>query len=56
MGMAAWQAPDPAREPAWQLAGNLDVVVDQTAGAWARVHAVNGWWSWVDARLLVRLR
>jgi HEAT repeat protein len=52
-GMSAWDAPDPSRAPLWQLAGNLELVVDATAGAWGRVHAVNGWWGWVDGRLLV---
>jgi HEAT repeat protein len=54
-GMAAWEAPDPARRPAWQLAPRLDLVIDEVAGDWARVRAVNGWWGWVDGRLLVKL-
>jgi hypothetical protein len=54
--MAAWDVPDPSRKPAWQLAGNLDLVVEASAGAWARVRAVNGWWGWVDGRLLVPRR
>ena len=53
VGMAAWDAPDPSRPPLWQLAGQLELVVEATAGAWVRVRAVNGWWGWVDGRLLV---
>jgi HEAT repeat protein len=56
VGMAAWDAPDPSRPPTWQLAGNLDLMVESGAGAWARVRAVNGWWGWVDGRLLVARR
>jgi hypothetical protein len=52
--MAAWDAPDPKRQPAWQLDGRLELTVEVTAGAWARVRAVNGWWGWVDGRLLVK--
>jgi hypothetical protein len=54
--MAAWDMPDPSRLPTWQLAGNLDLVVEANAGAWAQVRAVNGWWGWVDGRLLVARR
>jgi hypothetical protein len=55
-GMAAWDAPDPSRSPLWQLPGDLELVVDANAGDWAGVRAVNGWWGWVDARLLVARR
>ena len=54
-GMAAYEAPNPKRKPAWQLEARLDLVIDETAGDWARVHAVNGWWGWVDGRLLVAM-
>jgi HEAT repeat protein len=55
-GMAAYEVPDPKRKPTWQLDPRLDLVVDETAGDWARVRAVNGWWGWVDGRLLVARR
>jgi hypothetical protein len=51
--MAAWDLPDPRRVPAWQLPGNLGLLVEARAGVWARVRAVNGWWGWVDGRLLI---
>jgi HEAT repeat protein len=56
VGMAAYEAPDPKRQPTWQLAAGLDLVVDERAADWARVRAVNGWWGWVDGRLLVGIR
>jgi hypothetical protein len=54
-GMAAWTAPDPTKPHEWILEGRLDLVIDGTAGEWALVRAVNGWWGWVDRRLLVRI-
>jgi ankyrin repeat protein len=53
-GMAAWDAPDPSRPPMAQLAEQLELVVEASAGAWAQVRAVNGWRGWVDSRLLYR--
>ncbi|MGD0249119.1 MAG: hypothetical protein ABSB75_08715, partial [Candidatus Limnocylindrales bacterium] len=55
-GMAAWDAPDPSRPPLWQLSGSVELVVETTAGEWAGVRAVNGWWGWVDGRMLVSRR
>ena len=52
-GMAAWTAPDPTLAPVVSLAERLPLAVDERAGDWARVRAVNGWTGWVDARLLV---
>ena len=52
-GMAAWIAPDPSLPPAVTLGGQLELVVAERAGDWARVAAVNGWTGWVDARRLV---
>lgn len=52
-GMAAWDAPDPARPPMVTLAGGVQLRVVEQAGAWARVVASNGWHGWVDGRLLV---
>jgi RsiW-degrading membrane proteinase PrsW (M82 family) len=52
-GMAAWDAPDPARPQAVTLDEGLDLVIDGLAGDWARVRAVNGWTGWVDARRLI---
>jgi SH3-like domain-containing protein len=37
-----------------QLAEQLELVVEASAGAWAQVRAVNGWRGWVDSRLLYR--
>ena len=54
--MAAWDAPDPSRPPAGMMPPNLDVAVDQWAGAWAQVRVANGWRGWVDGRLLVPLQ
>jgi ribosomal protein L34E len=52
-GIAAWDAPDPSRPPAGQLPGNLELVVEATAGAWVHVRVANGWRGWVDGRLLI---
>jgi hypothetical protein len=52
-GMAAWDAPDPSRPPVVQLAEQLELVVESSAGAWTQVRAVNGWRGWVDGRLLI---
>jgi RsiW-degrading membrane proteinase PrsW (M82 family) len=54
-GMAAWDAPDPARQPVAWLAERVELVVLAQAGAWAQVRGVNGWTGWVDGRLLVRM-
>ena len=54
-GMDAWQAPDPAGGPSDDLAGKIELVVMEEAGAWARVRGENGWEGWVDGRLLEQL-
>jgi methylenetetrahydrofolate reductase (NADPH) len=51
-GLAAWQAPHPAAPQAAQLQPGLPIQVVERLGAWARVVASNGWWGWVDGRLL----
>jgi RsiW-degrading membrane proteinase PrsW (M82 family) len=51
-GMAAWAHPDPASPPLVNLPERLELVIEQRAGAWAFVRAVNGWRGWVDGRRL----
>ncbi len=51
-GMAAWDYPDPSRQPRVVLSAGLGLVVDGSAGEWALVRAVNGWRGWVDGRRL----
>ena len=51
-GMAFWAVPDGRQPPVGLLSGNLELVLDASAGAWAQVRAVNGWRGWVDGRLL----
>jgi RsiW-degrading membrane proteinase PrsW (M82 family) len=52
-GMQAWHAPDPSQPPMVNLPERLELVVENRAGAWALVRAVNGWRGWVDGRRLV---
>ncbi|CAN5703170.1 hypothetical protein BH24CHL5_BH24CHL5_05230 [soil metagenome] len=54
-GMAAWDAPDPARAPVATLAPGVQLSILEQQGAWARVMGSNGWTGWVDGRLLGRL-
>ena len=51
--MAAWNAPDPSRQPVVNLPERLELVVEERTGAWAHVRAVNGWRGWVDGRRLL---
>ena len=51
-GMPAWDYPDPSRPPRVMLNAGLGVVIDEVAGDWALVRAVNGWKGWVDGRRL----
>jgi 5,10-methylenetetrahydrofolate reductase len=51
-GMAAWQAPHPSAPQSAQLQAGLPIQVVERLGAWARVVASNGWWGWVDGRML----
>lgn len=51
-GLAAWDVPDGSRPPVSQLPGDLELVVEASAGAWSQVRAANGWRGWVDGRLL----
>ena len=51
-GMVAWQAPHPSAPQTAQLQPGLPVQVVERLGAWARVVASNGWWGWVDGRML----
>ncbi len=53
-GMAAWSTPDPSQAPIANLPERLELVIDNNAGAWALVRAVNGWRGWVDGRRLIR--
>lgn len=52
-GIAAWDAPDPMREPTAVLPEHTELVVLARTGEWARVGAAGGWTGWVDGRLLV---
>ena len=52
-GMAAWDAPDPTRQPIAVLAEHAELVVLARAGEWVRVGAAGGWAGWVDGRVLV---
>jgi RsiW-degrading membrane proteinase PrsW (M82 family) len=52
-GMAAWAHPDPSSPPLVNLPERLELVIEQRAGAWAFVRAVNGWRGWVDGRRLI---
>lgn len=54
-GMQAWATPDPAAAPAAELAARVQLRIDETRGAWARVTGSNGWTGWVDARRLLPL-
>ncbi|MBM3696448.1 MAG: hypothetical protein FJW79_11030, partial [Actinobacteria bacterium] len=51
-GLPAWATPDPAAAPIAQLAGRVQLRIEETRGAWARVTGSNGWSGWVDARRL----
>jgi hypothetical protein len=50
--MQAWAHPDPSQQPVANLAGGVELRVDEMQGAWAKVTGSNGWTGWVDARLL----
>ena len=54
-GMPAWANPDPAVAPITELAARVQLRIDETRGAWARVTGSNGWTGWVDARRLAPL-
>ncbi len=54
-GMSAWARPDPSLQPAARLEARVQLRVDETRGAWARVTGSNGWTGWVDARRLAPL-
>ena len=54
-GMSAWAHPDPSLQPAARLEARVQLRVDETRGAWARVTGSNGWTGWVDARRLAPL-
>jgi len=51
-GLPAWATPDPSQAPVAQLAERIQLRVEETLGAWARVSAENGWSGWVDGRRL----
>jgi 5,10-methylenetetrahydrofolate reductase len=51
-GMLAWQAPHPQAPQTARLQPGLPVQVVERLGDWARVMASNGWWGWVDGRML----
>ena len=51
-GMQAWATPDPSAAPSAELADRVQLRVEETRGAWARVTGSNGWTGWVDARRL----
>ena len=52
-GIAAWDTPDPIRQPIAILPEHTELVVLAWAGEWARVGVAGGWTGWVDGRLLV---
>jgi SH3-like domain-containing protein len=54
-GMRAWARPDPQLTPVAELAARVQLRVDETRGAWAKVTGENGWTGWVDARQLKTL-
>jgi SH3-like domain-containing protein len=54
-GMSAWARPDPSLQPSARLEARVQLRVDETRGAWARVTGSNGWTGWVDARRLAPL-
>jgi SH3-like domain-containing protein len=54
-GMSAWARPDPSLQPGARLEARVQLRVDETRGAWARVTGSNGWTGWVDARRLAPL-
>jgi hypothetical protein len=54
-GMSAWPRPDPQLAPIARLAERVQLTIDETRGAWARVTGSNGWSGWVDARRLLPL-
>jgi protease PrsW len=54
-GIAAWDTPDPIRQPVAILPEHTELVVLAWAGEWARVGVAGGWTGWVDGRLLVSL-
>lgn len=54
-GMSAWPRPDPSLQPTARLEARVQLRVDETRGAWARVTGSNGWTGWVDARRLAPL-
>ena len=54
-GIDAWKSPDPAASPSDDLAGKVELVLIEEAGAWVKVRGENGWEGWVDGRLLHQL-
>ncbi len=54
-GIDTWARPDPTVEPNGELAGRVEMVVVEEAGAWVRVRCDNGWEGWCDGRLLEQL-
>jgi SH3-like domain-containing protein len=54
-GMSAWPRPDPQLAPIARLTDRVQLTIDETRGAWARVTGSNGWTGWVDARRLLPL-
>lgn len=54
-GMPAWASPDPSAAPITELSARVQLRIEETRGAWARVSAENGWSGWVDARRLAPL-
>ena len=52
-GMRAWAAPDPSQQPVARLEANVELVMADRRGDWAKVVGSNGWTGWVDARRLL---
>jgi hypothetical protein len=55
-GLQAFDAPDPNRPVAAQLAPNLDVQLIRWWGEWAEIRCSNGWSAWVGGRQLAEDR
>ena len=52
-GLQAWARPDPAGAVVANLAGGVELRIEERMADWAHVSAENGWKGWVDGRRLV---
>ena len=51
-GLQAWAQPDPTGVTIANLAGGIELRVEERRADWAHVAAENGWQGWVDGRRL----